>query len=105
MHYLTRSQRVIQHECALLDGVSMLCNKCLGGDKPGDASTHNDNVLQAAFVLFDLPCDASLGTRCVYESDADAEFTGCESTCLGFASQNGMQMFDRMLSLSRCTLM
>ena len=82
MHGLTRSQRVMQHRCALLDSVSMLCNKGLGGDKPGDASTHNNNILQASFVLLDIPCEAFLCTRSAFESTVDAKSTVCDAAAI-----------------------
>ena len=73
---------MIQHRCALFDCISMLCNKCLGGDEPGDASTHNNNVLEASLVLLDVPCEASLCTRSVFETTVDAESTVCDAAAI-----------------------
>ena len=84
---------MIQHRCALLDRVSMLCNKCLGGDEPGDASTHNNNVLQPSFVLLDVPCEASLCTRSVFESTVDAESQYAMQQEIGNRIAKGMPMY------------
>jgi len=41
---------------SLSDGISMLCDECLGSDKSRDTSPHYYYILQTAFILLDLSC-------------------------------------------------